>query len=261
MIRLARPPAIGFGARDSRGFARIQAGGDAAPAVSSSPAPTSPTAAVGPAVGDFVGLLAAVAIAVAIGWVVVRLVRRSPTRGLRAAVRKAKRVNEQFDDVSVPHPVPEMEARRTYTGVRVEGERGPTLSRPTSVSRKSRDGTASDALARLGRLRENPDGKDIRGDYAKLDTLVRRYLFDRYGVRAFSASATELLRALPQELTDSVVDYAGELLRVCEVAQLRGQRVSRGELRHLFALADELISGQDLRGRETDDDDDTDMPE
>jgi hypothetical protein len=115
-----------------------------------------------------------------------------------------------------------------------------------------------EAVERLALILSHPDDKDIRADYAKLDALVRRYLFDRYGVKAFSASAAALLDSLPQSLTDSVVDYAGEILRVCEVAQLRGRRPSRGELRQLCGLAYELIAGH---GEAANDGDGTEIPE
>lgn len=264
MIRLAAP-ASAFRARDGQGVARVQAGGGGVTAVPGAPVAEPSSSTMGPTLSDFAVLLAAVLLVVAVGWSIVRWARKSPTRGLRAAVRRARQVNERFDGVSVPHPVPEMEARRrqaSAVGPELEAAVGTAynVSAASDDARpKAEDATARAALERLARLQANPDGKDIRGDYARLDALVRRYLFDRYGVRAFSSSATELLGALPQELTDSVVDYAGEILRVCEVAQLRGHRASRGELRHLVGLAYELVSGHD--GADYEDDHGTDIPE
>ena len=261
MIRWAGPSrssvAVGAGwtARAQEGAASSEQG--AGGPMSEAPAPTT-----APSVGDFVGLLVAIVVVVAIAWSVARWARKAPTRGVRAAVRKAKRLNEAFDGHDMPHPVPEMEMRR-------RAEAGPTADSQLRVGRGSAgdgparpaaggDAAAREAVDRLAHILSHPDEKDIRADYAKLDALVRRYLFARYGVKAFSATAASLLNSLPQDLTDSVVDYAGEILRVCEVAELRGHRPSRGELRHLCGLAYEFITGHDTSAT---DDEGTEIPE
>jgi hypothetical protein len=217
---------------------------------------------VGPSLFDFIGVVAAVLVVGAAAWLATRWARRAPTRGLRAAVRKAKRLNERLEGVPHPHPAPEMETRRRVEegGIDEPPHRvgAPLAVRRTSPSRGPIDARAQEAMGRLARILSDPDDKDMIADYVRLDTLVRRWLFDRYGVPAFSVSAATLLNSLPQELTDGVVDDAGEVLRVCEVAQLSAHRPSRRELRHPCGLAYELISGDDAAsesradtGRET----------
>ena len=203
-------------------------------------------AALGPNLLDFLGVVAVVVVVVAGIWLAARWARRGPTRGLRAAVRKAKRLNERMVGESSPHPAPEMAARRRVEEADFAEPTHPAASRVsrgrTRSTSNAMDARAQEAMGRLARILSDPDGKDIVGDYVRLDTLVRRWLFDRYGVPAFSVSAATLLNSLPQELTEGVVDDAGEVLRVCEVAQLSAHRTSRRELRHLCGLAYELIS-------------------
>ena len=243
--------------------ARAQASVAAPEGATNGPASADPRPTMLPSVGDFVALLAVVLVVAALAWSVARWARKGPTSGLRAAVRKAKRLNDEMGGRDMPHPVPEMEMRRRADAAALDTRPRMTPdvdphARASGLSGEDESAQAREAVERLALILSHPDDKDIRADYAKLDALVRRYLFDRYGVKAFSASAAALLDSLPQSLTDSVVDYAGEILRVCEVAQLRGRRPSRGELRQLCGLAYELIAGH---GEAANDGDGTEIPE
>ena len=151
-----------------------------------------------------VGVVAVVLLVGAAIWFATRWARRAPTRGLRAAVRKAKRLNERMDGMPQPHPAPEMEMRRRAEdpSVAEPADAVRRVVRPTPRSEGPADERAQEAMGRLARILSDPDDKDMIADYVRLDTLVRRWLFDRYGVPAFSVSAATLLNSLPQNLTD-----------------------------------------------------------
>jgi hypothetical protein len=204
-----------------------------------------------------IGLLAAVAWA----W---RRHRRSPTRGLRRAVERARALNEHMKSHPLFRAAPETnEAAPAPNGGRADpglerASYAPTadghLSSP-DAQRAARPGESDsldldDALAleELARLRRETEAQNVRAAYRRLDAFLRRYLFQRYDVKAFSVSAAALLRSLPQDITDGVVDYAGEILRICEMMELPHSRPSRAELQRLTDLAAEMIRNRARAG-------------
>ncbi len=206
------------------------------------------------AVGEYALPLAIVAAVTVVGWWLWRRLHRSPRWALQRSVKKARRVNEQVRPEHIPHPVPEMEAAQ-HDGIgRVDNPfKSTSDSARTADERTRRSGVeqpeeapvlgprAQDALDRLDRLTEHFDPKDPRTDYRRLDAFVRRYLFEFYGVKAFGLSSAGVLESLSEALADGVVDTVGEILRVCELAELPRHRASRSELRHLRDLASEMI--------------------
>lgn len=188
-----------------------------------------------PATGDFMtSFVLLVVIGLASWWIWTRLFP-SPTRNLRRAVNRARRFNREHRDMVYPHPVPEMQDENPFTPERplspVE-ETFPSENRPL-------DPIATEALERLGRLRNEPDEKNPVADYFRLEAWVRRYLTERYHIKAFGVSVAELLDALPQ--SSPVVDYAGEILHICGLAPFRRFRPSRTELHRLYDLAETMV--------------------
>lgn len=216
------------------------------------------------AVADYLLPVLLLAVVGLISWFVWERVIRSPTRGLRRAVGRARRFNEERRDMVFPTPVPEMrptdrvgfdnEARSSETALDLTDDdlailRSVPVGRGESVVT---DTIGQDALARLARLRNEPDEKNPVGDYFRLDAFVRRYLMERYHVKAFGVSVGELLDSLPHDLTSGVADYTGEILRLCALAQLRRFRPSRTELRRLYQLTEAMIlndARQQMRDR------------
>ena len=206
------------------------------------------------AFGEYALPIAILAAAMVMGWWLWRWLRHSPRRALQRSVSKARQVNERVRTEHIPHPVPEMEAARDD----VVGTPGSPFRPETRVSpngtraanRTAREDTreellldprTEEALARLRALEERSDPKDPRTDYRRLDAFVRRYLFEFYGAKAFGLSSAGVLESLPQDITEGVVDYVGEILRVCELAELPRHRSSRSELWHLHQLAADMI--------------------
>ena len=205
-------------------------------------------------IGEYALPLAVVAVVTVLAWWLWRRLRRSPRWVLQRSVKKARRVNERVRPEHIPHPVPEMEAAQ-HDGIGPAGnpfESVPRTSRNTG-ERSRRSGReepreslvlgprSQDALDRLEALIEQLDPKDPRTDYRRMDAFVRRCLFEFYGVKAFGLSSTDVLESLSEGLAEGVVDTVGEILRVCELAELPRHRASRSELRHLGELASEVI--------------------
>lgn len=75
-----------------------------------------------------------------------------------------------------------------------------------------------------------------------LASIVRRYLGRKYGIDAESMSTGEIISKLLPDLSNRDTDYAGEILRMCEMVQFYRYKPSRSELKHLLQLTRELIS-------------------
>jgi len=189
-------------------------------------------------------------VVVLVGGYAWRRMMRSPTRGLRRALVKARRFNEEHRDMEFPYPVPEM--RDEFHVDPSATERPPDGLSETTESHSRRrghaaeqppltDSLAQESLQRLARLRNDPDEKNPLNDYFRLDAFVRRYLMERYHIQTYGLSVSQVLDALPHDLTSGVTDYSGEILHLCELAQLRRFRPSRQELDRLFELTEAMI--------------------
>ena len=198
-------------------------------------------------VGDFLlPLFAILTLTALVGWAW-RWFRR-PTRGLRREVRRARRFNEAFKDHEIPESVPEMELERRAEMPRPIDPEGVPRRRRREPSEETEERTTElagrhqEALERLERLHAEVNPKDPIVDYRRLDGFVRRYLFEFHGIAAFGQSAAAVVdRLLQQAAGSTVVDYAGEILMICELAELPRHRPSHRELHHLFGLAAEMI--------------------
>ena len=73
---------------------------------------------------------------------------------------------------------------------------------------------------------------------------IKKYVGEKYHIKIIGASTSQILDNLPQELTDSVFDYVGEILRTCDMMGLARHHPSRGELDHLYQIATAFIQSQ-----------------
>ena len=80
---------------------------------------------------------------------------------------------------------------------------------------------------------------------------IKKYVGEKYHIKIVGASTGQILDSLPQELTDSVFDYVGEILRTCDMMGLAQHRPSRGELDHIYQIAAAFIQSQ-IQPDETD---------
>jgi len=80
--------------------------------------------------------------------------------------------------------------------------------------------------------------------YAAISLTIRKYLGERYGIKAIDASTSQILEHLPDGLTDAIFDQVGEILRTCDMMSLGRHRPSRGELDRIYNVAVEFIQSQ-----------------
>jgi hypothetical protein len=77
---------------------------------------------------------------------------------------------------------------------------------------------------------------------AYLASAVKRFLSEKYEIEADSMSTGEIISKLLHNLSNVDADYAGEILRMCEMVQFYGYKPSRTEIKHLYQLAHKLMS-------------------
>jgi hypothetical protein len=73
---------------------------------------------------------------------------------------------------------------------------------------------------------------------------VKKYVGEKYHIKILGASTSQILDNLPHELTDSVFDYVGEILRTCDMIRLAQHHHSRGELDHIYQIATDFIQSR-----------------
>jgi hypothetical protein len=103
-----------------------------------------------------------------------------------------------------------------------------------------------------------------RGEISEYCTAIswaiKKYVGEKYHIKVAGASTGQVLENLPQELTDSVFDYVGEILRTCDMINLAQHRPSRGELDHIYQIATEFIQKQ-IQPDDTENDTEAEEPD
>ncbi|MFQ6040622.1 MAG: hypothetical protein ACE5PV_07175 [Candidatus Poribacteria bacterium] len=79
---------------------------------------------------------------------------------------------------------------------------------------------------------------------AAISWAIKKYVGEKYHIKILGASTSQILDNLPHELTDSVFDYVGEILRTCDMIGLAQHRPSRGELDHIYQISTAFIQSQ-----------------
>lgn len=109
-------------------------------------------------------------------------------------------------------------------------------------SRESHEGDQEDELAAAVSIL---NAKGPVEYCAYLASLVKRHLSEKYEIEAESMSTGEIISKLLHNLSNVDADYAGEILRMCEMVQFYGYKPSRSEIKHLYQLAHKLISDRE----------------
>ncbi len=90
--------------------------------------------------------------------------------------------------------------------------------------------------------------------YTAISLAIKKYVGERYNIKAIDASTSQILENLPNGLTDTIFDQVGEILRTCDMISLRRHRPSRGELDRVYEVAMEFLQSQvELFAEEYDD--------
>ncbi len=101
------------------------------------------------------------------------------------------------------------------------------------------ESTALKELEQTLRLRE--DGH-IPQYYESIAMTTKRYISEKHQIKIVDTG--QILESLPHDLTDSVADHVGEILRTCDMIQFSRHRPSRSELNRIYHTAKEFFESQ-----------------
>ena len=85
------------------------------------------------------------------------------------------------------------------------------------------------------------EGGRIQEYYGSIAMIIKRYVGEKYQIKILDATTGQILSALPDDLTDTVVDHVGEILRMCDMIHFSRYRPSRSELDRIYQTAKEFV--------------------
>ena len=101
------------------------------------------------------------------------------------------------------------------------------------------ESSALRALEQSLRLR---DEGHILQYYESIAMTTKQYISEKYQIKIVDTG--QILGNLPHNLTDSVADHVGEILRTCDMVQFSRHRPSRTELNRIHQTAKEFFESQ-----------------
>lgn len=161
--------------------------------------------------------------------------------------QQAERLESTMTSENQSASTPQVERRET-SRIGVESQlhqdelrEMPRIGEEYDVESQSPEKIALNEIKSARRFRE-------RGQISEYCTAIswaiKKYVGEKYHIKIVGASTSQILDSLPQELTDSVFDYVGEILRTCDMMGLAQHRPSRGELDHIYQIATAFIQSQ-----------------
>jgi hypothetical protein len=134
-----------------------------------------------------------------------------------------------------------------------------TEREPAAPSTREPDTLESISLTELEQVRALRASGQIPEYYDAIAMIIKRYITEKYHIKTLEATTGEILQALPHELTDTVVDHVGEILRMCDMIHFSRHRPSRSELEGIYRSAKEFLESQIVvPAPETDEEDEED---
>ena len=103
------------------------------------------------------------------------------------------------------------------------------------------ESAALKALEQALRLRNEGN---IPQYYESIAMTTKRYISEKYQIKIVDTG--QILACLPHDLTDSVADHVGEILRTCDMVQFARHRPSRSDLNRIHQTAKEFFESQDV---------------
>ena len=100
------------------------------------------------------------------------------------------------------------------------------------------------SLRELNQIASHHSHKEFHEYYNRISSIVKRYVEQKYGVKTLDATTGEILRSLPHDLTSSVADHVGEILRTCDMIHLSGHRPSRSDFPDIYRTTKEFFECQ-----------------
>ncbi len=84
----------------------------------------------------------------------------------------------------------------------------------------------------------------IQEYYESIARIIKQYVGEKYQIKSLDATTGQILSALPNDLTDSITDHVGEILRSCDMIHFSRHRPSRSELDRIYQTAREFLESQ-----------------
>ena len=100
------------------------------------------------------------------------------------------------------------------------------------------------SLRELKQIASHHSHKDSHEYYNKISLIVKRYVEQKYHIKTLDATTGEILGSLPHDLTNSVADHVGEILRTCDMIHLSGGRPSRSDVEDIYRTTKEFFEHQ-----------------
>ena len=132
----------------------------------------------------------------------------------------------------------------------VEHRRTPRPNRPDPLTEPDRQlerdeyTLESIALADLEGVLSLRESNRIREYYEAISIIIKQYVGEKYQIKSLETTTGQILSALPNGLTDSVIDHVGEILLSCDMVQFSRHRPSRSELNRIYQTAREFLESQ-----------------
>ena len=158
--------------------------------------------------------------------------RNRLTRGIRRVLRS-----------NLPSGVP-TNPRRSATPSRSQASQPETEEEQFIPSDPRWDTPEALSLRELNQVASQHSHKDFHEYYDKISSIVKRYVEHKYGIKTLDATTGEILGSLPHDLTNSVADHVGEILRTCDMIHLSGHRPSRSDLQDIYRTTKEFFERQ-----------------
>ncbi len=100
---------------------------------------------------------------------------------------------------------------------------------------------ASLALTNLDQAYTLREGKKYSTYYRTISEIVKIYLSDHFDLKLVNSSTFQLLSSLP----DSIVDHAGEVVRMCDMIEFAKHQPTQSELEIIYQNSKSLIEKAD----------------
>lgn len=100
------------------------------------------------------------------------------------------------------------------------------------------------SLNDLEQIRQLRAERRIREYYDAIAMIVKRYVSEKYQIKILDMTTGQILQSLPHDLTDTIVDHVGEILRTCDMIQFSRHRPSRSEIDGIYQTTQEFFESQ-----------------
>ena len=190
--------------------------------------------------GAIVGVIVPALLVIGIGGGIYVWLRRNKASFARLFPRRRTPANWDVSQPTYtpasPSPVPRCGAVRPG-----RSDRGTEPDTPVERDEYTLESISLTDLEQALSLRES----DRIEEYCEsIAMIIKQYVGEKYQIKILDATTGQILSALPDDLTDTVTDHVGEILRMCDMIHFSRHRPSRSELDRIYQTAKEFIESQ-----------------